>query len=261
MTTPFHNQEHLTLPWQTGKEQHCHMEPWLVSVDTLKAWSKCTKKFQYHVAEQFRWPTDPSNFDFGQNVHKLMDYQAKGHDCSLLLNDADTRVQTAWELLVNHPSSKREHCLASEWGFTLPAPAFHRENTWLIGRMDRLNHVDNTVQVIDWKTGTATPKNPIEDWQTRIYLYVAYETRSVFGLEHYTHNQFEFIYVGVKERYHDIQCVRIPYNANMHQETTSRLSHTLSVIHQAMEHQTYYLPQQCPDKWCPYKEICGIQTL
>lgn len=245
---------------------HSAPEAWLVSVDSLKAWSKCQKKFEYHVAQQYRWPTDPSNFDFGQNVHKLMDYQAKGHDCSVLLQHSDTRTQAAWDLLINHPTTRRENCLASEWGFTLPAPNYPlpsgiNPNTWLIGRMDRLNHVEQTVQIIDWKTGTATPKNPIEDWQTRVYLYVAYETRAIFNLSHYTHHQFEFIYVGVKEREHDIHCVKVPYSKTMHEETRQRLSHTLAVIHQANHQQQYQLPNKCPDKWCPYREICGIQSV
>lgn len=233
---------------------------WMVSVDQLKSWSKCQKKYQYHVAEQYRWPTDPSNFDFGQDVHKLMDYQAKGLDCTAVLAHANVRVRKAWDLLLAHPTTQPERCLASEWGFTVPAPNNQHGNAWLMGRMDRLNHHDQTVSVIDWKTGTATPRNPVDDWQTRIYLYAAYEARDTFGLSDYTPEQFSFTYVGVKEKDNTINCVTVPYNLSMHEHTTQQLTHTLNTIDTVQQTQQYILPDKCPDKWCPYTQICGILT-
>jgi len=220
-----------------------------VSVNQLNAWEKCRAKYKLDYVEGLFWPTDQRNFTFGQDVHKLMDYHAKGFNTDSVLYQASPKVVSAYQQLMAAPIS---HCsvLASEWGFQVPVKGIPQY--WLVGRIDRIAQHQNQVLIIDWKTGTAVPKNPENAWQTQLYLYCFYETRHVFGLQALRPEQLQFVYVEVKDV---VRLVEIPYSLAQHQYVENRIVTTLQTLQQET---AYALPSRCPDNYCPYRFICGI---
>ncbi len=228
--------------------------PRLFSVNQLKTWSRCRKKYFLDYVNQLHWPTDHQNFQLGQDVHKLLDYHARGLNCEAIIGNATSEVQSAWRLLMADPMVKLP-ILGSEWGFQVPLTLDGSSNNWLVGRVDRIAQSDDRVLVIDWKTGTAVPKNPENDWQTRVYLYAVYEARQDLGLnERMTPEQFQFIYVEVKDQ---IRSIPVFYTSLKHEETRQVLRQTVGQI---IFETAYSLPETCPDRYCPYENICGINA-
>lgn len=227
-----------------------------ISVSQLKTWGRCRKKFQLDYVNKLRWPTDQSNFQLGQDVHKLLDYHARGLDCTQLLTTATPKVQQAWRLLMDAEITQKP-IVASEWGFLVPLLADDGSvMCWLDGRIDRISRdgdqPSDALLVIDWKTGTAVPQSPETDWQTMVYLYATVEARKELGLVDITPEQMRFVYVEVK---HQIREVTVAYDSQRHQEVGHFLKKTVQDI---LAEQDYPLPQACPDRYCPYGQVCGI---
>ena len=193
------------------------LEKSLVSVNQLKTWGRCRKKFYYDYVQKLRWPTDPSNFRLGTQVHKLMDFQARELSCQDVLRDADTDVLTTWKKLMEHPLAHLP-VLANEWAFLVPVETF-----WLTGRIDRIAQKGDQILIIDWKTGTGIPKNPQEDWQTLVYLYATVETFQDLGLSNLSPEDVQFVYLQVST---EIREVVIPYDTLVHQRTHQLLKET-----------------------------------
>ncbi|MGE0201819.1 MAG: PD-(D/E)XK nuclease family protein [Candidatus Melainabacteria bacterium] len=231
----------------------------VVSPEQLKTWSRCKAKFNYQHVLQLAWPTDTSNFKLGQEVHKLMDYQAQGLTAYLpaMLASADAPVVFCWEGLMADPVASWP-VIRSEWAFWIPMK--HGDSHWLLGgRIDRISRdpASNQVVIIDWKTGTATPRLPEQDWQTRVYCYAVYEARAELGLPDITPEDIAFLYVEINPRQPErgIRQVRVPYSRTRHE------ANRLSILAQldAMDRETEYpLPETCPDRHCPYRPVCGI---
>jgi hypothetical protein len=245
----------------------------LVSVNQFKTWTKCKKKYYYDYVQKLRWPTDQSHFQFGKTIHKLFEYQARGLDFADLLTQASPEIQGAWAALQEHPIPHLP-VVASEWAFHVPI-AFKNKKVWLAGRVDRISLEDDTLLILDWKTGTSAPSLPEVDWQTTLYLYAVLEAQKELHLEkcHFKKDQetqefqhleprafspesLRFVYVEVKKQ--DVKAISILYNAEKHQATQERLIRTLAQMNQE---KGYQLPNQCPDPYCPYRSICGIQDV
>jgi CRISPR/Cas system-associated exonuclease Cas4 (RecB family) len=228
-----------------------------VSPDFFKSWSRCYKQFYYKYVRKLNWPSDGRHFKLGRDVHKLLDYQARGLDCSLLLKDADENVRISWEKLMTH-SVTRLPVLANEWGFHVPVG-----NRWLVGRMDRVAKDGDQVIVIDWKTGTGVPRNPETDWQTLVYLYALVEiSRSNaphdLGIERLSAEQVSFAYVEVKaDNRTPVRIVTVPYSEARHEESRRIFTEILATTDRES---AYALPQTCPDRYCQYSPICGIDA-
>lgn len=222
----------------------------LVSVNQLKAWEKCKTKYRLDYVDGLFWPSDQRNFEFGQDVHKLMDYHAKGFNCDSVLTQASLKVKNAYQLLLQAEITNKP-VVASEWGFQVPVEGF--ENYWLAGRVDRVSRDGDNIIIVDWKTGTAIPKNPKEAWQTQLYLYCFYGSRQAFGLNDLQPEQLAFWYVEVKDQ---VRLVKIPYSQVFHAAVKQRITDTLAIIQQET---AFALPSRCPDHYCPYQKICGIQ--
>ncbi len=226
------------------------------SVNQLKTWSRCKKKYFLDYVNKLHWPTDSKNFQLGQDVHKLLDYHSRQLDCTGIVASARQDVKSAWKLLMDDPIVHLP-VLGNEWGFEVPM----RDNHWLIGRVDRISKDGDNILVIDWKTGTAVPKNPEDDWQTRVYLYSVYEAQKDLKLKDFglqaklSPEAFRFVYVEVKDQ---IRSIPVLYTAERHEETRLLLDKTIGQIMNEIE---YPLPETCPDKYCPYLNICGINEI
>lgn len=238
-----------------------------ISSDAFKSWSRCQKQFYYKYVKKMQWPADIQHFRLGRDVHKLLDYQARGLDCGLLLAQAPLDVRLSWQKLIDHPIVHLP-VIANEWAFHVPMPTLQGHREWLTGRIDRVAREGDRVLVIDWKTGTGVPRNPALDWQTRLYLYALVEvaataSASDLGLSlpaPLQPEQVQFVYVEVKADNHTpIREVRLDYSAAQHEATRQTLSAIVSAM--AVE-EDYPLPdnRQCPDKYCAYRTLCGIDA-
>jgi hypothetical protein len=236
-----------------------------ISSDAFKSWSRCKRQFYYKHVKKMQWPADIQHFRLGRDVHKLLDYQARGLDCALMLENAPMDVRVSWQKLMNHPVVHLP-VIANEWAFHVPMPCADGNTDWLTGWIDRVTRRGDEILVIDWKTGTGVPRNPEVDWQTRLYLYALVEvaqSKSAEDLGLRIHGplqpeQVKFLYVEVKADNHTaIREVVLDYNASKHEATRQTLQ---SIVSQMATEEDYDLPDnnQCPDKFCSYRTICGI---
>lgn len=232
-------------------------EPLLLSADSLKQWSRCKQQFLYKTVKGLRWPSSPANFAFGTQVHKLLDYASReGLPYQPLLAHCSPEVKQAFQLLHQSPLGQAP-IIASEWAFTVPILVEEgKRPVWLQGRVDRLAEWDNGLAIIDWKTGTAIPRDPATAWQTLAYCYGVYEARDQLGLNDLAADHLSFIYLQVKGTI--LKEVRLPYSASQHQQVKKRLAELASNI---LEERLFALPPSCPDRFCPYASLCGIETL
>ena len=219
------------------------------SVDQLKTWTKCQKRYELHYARKLSWPSNPRNFRLGMAVHQLLDFHSRNLPLDPLLTHTDSDIREAWQSLVasRWPSLP---VVASEWGFSLEI-----EGDWIYGRVDRIAQDGDQIHILDWKTGTGIPLSPETDWQTLVYLYAVYEARHDMGLA-FTPEQLSFVYVQVKRN--AIREARIPYSQALHENTAVRLTQALRRIKATQE---FMLPDKCPDRYCAYGNICGINAI
>ncbi len=241
-----------------------------ISSDAFKSWSRCKRQFYYKHVKKLQWPADIQHFRLGRDVHKLLDYQARGLDCTLLLENAPMDVRVSWQKLMSHPVAHLP-VIANEWAFHVPMTFEDGSNAnrdWLTGRIDRVARRGDDILVIDWKTGTGVPRNPETDWQTRLYLYALLEVAQTAsahdldlnGQEPLQAEQLQFVYVEVKADNHTpVREVVLPYNVQKHEATRQTLQTIIAAM--AVE-EDYDLPdtRQCPDKFCAYRSICGVDA-
>jgi len=246
------------------------MQP--LSPDALKTYQRCAKKFEYQKVRELQWPSDIRHFDLGQDVHKLMEYQARGLDCTQLVASATPDVRWCYEQLMKHPAGNWP-VVANEWGFLVPVES--KQTHWLTGRMDRiaLNPETGKLWIIDWKTGTAAPRFPEADWQTIVYLYALVEAyadlkRSAESLpyagialaDELNLEQLGFLYLEVNPKKKEVgwREIEVPYSSDRHLQNRDRLAQSLDQMTTATEQGDFELPNRCPDPWCAYRSICGI---
>lgn len=235
------------------------------SVEAFKYWSRCRRQFYYKHVRRLQWPSDQQHFSLGKDVHKLLDYHARGLDCEPLLACADVKVQTIWRKLMAHPVAHLP-VLASEWAFHAPVRLDLGRVEWLTGRMDRVARDGDTVVIIDWKTGTGIPRNPEADWQTRLYLYALAETINMPSagslnppVRPLPPESLRFLYLEARpDADSPVREIWIDYDSEKHDATQQVLIDMLSAI---AEEEDYPLPENgvCPDRYCAYRTICGIE--
>jgi PD-(D/E)XK nuclease superfamily len=232
-----------------------------VSADALKSWSRCKRQFAYKYVARLQWPSDVRHFSLGREVHKLLDYQSRNLSCEKLLTTADEKVRRSYQKLLQHRSTQWK-ILGSEWEFNIPLTLESGSIEWLNGRIDRIAQDDaGKVWIIDWKTGMGAPRNPQEDWQTRLYLFALLESAqsisaSDLGISGLTPEQLGFIYVIVKgDPYSSVEEVALQYSAAQHEATRQVVKIVLETLR---KEEVYMLPETCPDKYCLYRTLCGM---
>lgn len=216
------------------------------SVNQLKTWEKCQKRYELNYARRLSWPSDPKNFRLGRGVHQLLDYDARHMPVDPIAEAADADIRAYWEQLRQSRWAQLP-VVASEWGFALEV-AGH----WIYGRIDRIAQDEHRIHVLDWKTGTGIPFHPETDWQTLVYLYAVYAGQADLGLT-FPPEYLYFTYVQAKPS--GITEVQVAYSQQRHAETHARLTQTLIAMSQATR---FKLPSKCPDRYCPYINICGV---
>jgi hypothetical protein len=240
--------------------------PWFVSVNQLKEWDKCHAQFYYKTVLKQRWLSDERNFELGKAVHALMDLNAKGMPTEHLRVGLKSNILAHFDALVEHPLAKAP-VVASEYAFYVP---FHVEgfsHITLTGRIDRISLYDGSLAIIDWKTGTAVPHDYATAWQTRLYSYAIWQMRD--ALPHTYSNphpsplskgegvkEMHFYYVDVRtNRQPAVKVYDVTIDADYIAETEGLLKQVLARI---LAEKRFSLPSACPDKYCRFSQVCGI---
>ena len=240
--------------------------PWFVSVNQLKEWDKCHAQFYYKTVLKQRWLSDERNFELGKAVHALMDLHAKGMPTDHLRVGLKSNILAHFDALVEHPLAKAP-VVASEYAFYVP---FHVEgfsHITLTGRVDRMSLYDGSLAIIDWKTGTAVPHDYATAWQTRLYSYAIWQMRD--ALPHTYSNphpsplpkgegvkEMHFYYVDVRtNRQPAVKVYDVTIDADYIAETEGLLKQVLARI---LAEKRFALPSACPDKYCRFSQVCGI---
>jgi hypothetical protein len=240
--------------------------PWFVSVNQLKEWDKCHAQFYYKTVLKQRWLSDERNFELGKAVHALMDLNAKGMPTEHLRVGLKSNILAHFDALVEHPLAKAP-VVASEYAFYVP---FHVEgfsHITLTGRIDRISLYDGSLAIIDWKTGTAVPHDYATAWQTRLYSYAIWQMRD--ALPHTYSNphpsplskgegvkEMHFYYVDVRtNRQPAVKVYDVTIDADYIAETEGLLKQVLARI---LAEKRFALPSACPDKYCRFSQVCGI---
>ena len=239
--------------------------PWWVSPNHLKEWDKCPKQFYYKTVLGQRWLSNERNFELGKAVHALMDLEAKGLPYEHVLKTLSPNIQAHFNAL-QADSIAQAPIVASEYAFYVPFQATIFPHVKLTGRIDRLSMVDNTLSIIDWKTGTAVPQDYQNAWQTRLYAYALWQilTHQPNLLQNLLSSApawkpsqgLAFYYVDVRlNRQPHVKAYRVAIDEGYIRETEALVSQRLNAI---LAETQFPLPKACPDQYCPFSKVCGI---
>ncbi len=248
-----------------------------LSISHFKSWGKCPQQFYFKQVLRSQWLSDERNFELGKSVHKLLDYQARKLPLEALLQATSPTIRNSYGALAQHPLAQAP-VVANEWAFNVPLTlgeegevAATTTTVWLHGRVDRIvappqallegepTLAGTKLWVLDWKTGTAIPKLPAEDWQTRLYLFAVFEARAQLGYEALPPEGLAMVYAESKPKQRPaVRLVSLPYNAAWHEENRRILSQQAQAMLRAIGTASYPLPPTCPDTYCPYGPVCGI---
>ena len=227
-----------------------------LSADTLKTWETCPQQFEWKVLNRLNWPSDTRNFVLGTSIHKLMDCQARGMAADTLLPHTSDAIQSTWQALQQHPATQWP-IVASEWGFELPVTLPDQDSpVWVTGRIDRVAWHQNHLWVLDWKTGTAAPRQPQKAWQTGIYalaMWQAWASLPPGPWSLHPPNRITVAYVAVSPP--DVKQLTVAFTQPEIDYWQNRLSEAVIKMTQATE---YHPTEPCPDRWCAFRPKCPI---
>lgn len=255
---------------------HMTKTPLILSAEQLKSWSRCQKQFQFKSIEKRQWPVDTRHFRLGKYIHKWLEYQAAGLDVTPFLSaEEDPKLLACWSRLQAHEVTQWP-IVASEYPFHMPleVPTLEGEPPlWCHGRIDRIAlrpataTQPETLVLLDWKTGTAVPKNPSSDWQYMLYTLAVEKLllQENPPLRHpITQRRLSetlpicFIYVQVSPQL--ITLHELPWSSDISQRVQMTLQNTLQSLLTHYHQNEFNLPPLCPDAHCAYRAICGITT-
>jgi PD-(D/E)XK nuclease superfamily len=268
------------MPWDLETPKAFSAETLRVlSPHHLASYRRCPKQFELQTIQDLRWPEDPSHFEFGTAVHYLLDAQAKGLPLEPLKMHATPDMLSAFEALLASPWGQAR-VLASEWDVSLFV-----QDVCIQARVDRIVQLSGvdvgdpeaTFAIIDWKTGTATPKFPETHWQTRIYFLVLRSVVAQLGIPQFRPHAWSMVYVetdrAVGRKPVDATGIRpepdfTPGASRETRETVvtctaAWLDDITQALHEQLRqmrpNQHFTLPSRCPDRFCSYEPICGIR--
>ena len=93
-------------------------------------------------------------------------------------------------------------------------------------------------------------------WQTRLYSYAIWQMRETFPHKGVGVKKMSFYYVDVRtNRQPAVKVYTVSIDADYITETERLLR---QVIARILEEKRFALPQACPDKYCSFSQVCGI---
>lgn len=211
------------------------MPPLRLSQTQLNLLSACPRKFQQLYLEQLAAPIDPDQHERqsqGQRFHRLMQQWQLGLPVEPMLQE-DPQLQR-W--FTTFQAAAAEILRLSD-GDSLRSQASEHTRTLVIGDYlltvvyDLLLIGDHSAKILDWKT-YGRPRRIdqlLQNWQTRLYLYVLAET-SRFAPADLAIVYWFFQGADATEPLPTPQSVTIAYDADKHEQTRRDLTTLLQQL-------------------------------
>ena len=135
----------------------------IFSPNMLKTFIDCPQKYIFKYDEKISVPQKASWFEKGKKVHALAHYYLRGDNISKLEPVLTQEERHIWETLKANPYFQKQY-VNSEYNLSCKVGDF-----WIGGRLDALMQENESLYILDYKTGSV-PKNPEQDFQTMVYL-------------------------------------------------------------------------------------------
>lgn len=206
------------------------------SVNMLKTYDTCIKKFDFKYNQKISMPQNPEFFEKGKKIHALANYYLRGANITKLETAFSNAEKEAWEKLkFNEFFSKK--CLHSEYNITSKVGDY-----WVFGRLDALMKDGDDYFILDYKTGQI-PQNPEYDFQTMVYLICADKI-----LKQY--NSLKFVYIDLKNNKNHV----IEFSNSQRDIFENAIISKCEAITETKNFDENLSSNKC--KYCEYKKIC-----
>ncbi|MFK7801733.1 MAG: PD-(D/E)XK nuclease family protein [Anaerolineae bacterium] len=235
-----------------------------LSQSKLAVWQTCKRKFQLRYVEKSEWPLEPfaeestQAMEMGEMFHMLVaQHMMLGSEFAVSTDQLGPPLNSWWlnfletiPTLVSIRSADRFRVETS-----LAAPI--NEQFKLFGRIDLLVTNEDSIEIFDWKTGRPRSKIDLEeDWQTRIYLALLYQSRLSLGLN-IAADQLSMTYWYAREPKNS---VKIFFNEDWHKKNWDELVAVANKISDQLDsNQTIW--SLTDDKnvcgRCAFSALCG----
>lgn len=228
----------------------------------LETFLACQRQFQLRYLDQLPWPHPPHStaaaaaFERGQRFHQLVErHYLRLPVPDHALQEADPQVRQWWQTFLHHAPTFGDNVrLLTETTLTVTLG-----NHQLLGRFDFVALTPDAIHIYDWKTGQPRLAADLQnDWQSRLYLGLAYEGAAAFALPDITPEQISLTYWYVRE---PLASQTLTYSAAAHEANWGNITRIVSAIDRQ-------LPTALSQPWpltddltecarCPYQNFCG----
>lgn len=206
------------------------------SVNMLKTYDTCIKKFDFKYNQKISMPQNPEFFEKGKKIHALANYYLRGANITKLETAFSNAEKEAWEKLkFNEFFSKK--CLHSEYNITSKVGDY-----WVFGRLDALMKEEDDYFILDYKTGQI-PQNPQHDFQTMVYLICADKIIKKY-------NSLKFVYIDLKNNKNHV----IEFSNSQRDIFENAIISKCEAITETKNFDENLSSNKC--KYCEYKKIC-----
>lgn len=135
----------------------------IYSPNMLKTFLDCPQKYVFKYNEKIAVPQKESWFEKGKKVHALAHYYLRGDNITKLEPALSNEEKQIWETLKSNPYFQKKY-VNSEYNLTCKVGDY-----WIGGRLDALMSDNDSLYILDYKTGSV-PQKPEQDFQTMVYL-------------------------------------------------------------------------------------------
>lgn len=158
----------------------------------------------------------------GRQFHQLLHQQSLGLPIASLI-DGDPDLKRYFQAFQTCPPPLLDGKQFAEYPLALPWG-----DVQLYGIVDLLIEADDRAQIVDWKTywRSRSLEELVNDWQTRLYLFLLTETRG------YTPEQVSMLYWFAEDPHH---CLEIFYTSKAHRKTQANLAQLLDALAQWLQ--------------------------
>ena len=148
----------------------------------LKTFSQCPEKYNLIYNEHLEAPSDDNSAVIGKKIHSLIYFFLKGENVNKMIlsldNPQNENLKTLWKNFLSFGIRNVSEC-------ELTFNVILNENILMTGRADALREKKDTIEILDWKTGSSDNINPEREYQTIVYLYCVYK---LLFLQHRIYN-------------------------------------------------------------------------
>lgn len=162
----------------------------IFSPNMLKTFLDCPQKYIFKYVNKISTPQKSGWFEKGKKVHALAHYYLRGDNIEKLepaLNDDERKI---WNTLKSNIYFQKQY-VNSEYNLSCKIGAY-----WIGGRLDALMQDNDSLYILDYKTGSI-PQKPEQDFQTMVYLLCVSKIYSNV-------KNLKFIYIDLKNNQNHI---------------------------------------------------------